>query len=115
MSDTFMVMKEIIGDSLFVPLNIFFVIYSINFGYVHARGIKKMDSYFENGKNYNDTFTFAATYRFGTYCEQFLRGKLKVNDLNMRLWMYFNAFGYAFFTIVLLGYVFLSIYLELFG
>ncbi|WP_160714226.1 hypothetical protein [Halodesulfovibrio sp. MK-HDV] len=112
MSGVFLEMRTIMGDGLFIPLMAFTTIYLVNFGYIHGRGIKKLDAYFENGKDYNDTWTLSATFRFGTYCQEFIRGKLKVEDHNMRWWMYFNALGYILFCVQLGCYVLLSIYLN---
>lgn len=83
------------GKGVFLPLGLFLMIFSVNFMYISARGIKKLDAYFENGKDYNDTWTLSASSRFFDYCWWFIRGRLKVSDHDMRWWMYFNAAGYV--------------------
>lgn len=102
-----------LGNELFLSLFIVLLMFSINFGYIYVRGIKKLDAYFENGKDYNDTWTISANFRFFKYCRDYMRGRLVVHSPGMRLWMRFNAVGYALLMMFFSSILVVACYLKI--
>lgn len=113
MDEAIQMVVAVMGKGLFLSLGIYTLIFSVNFMYISARGIKKLDAYFEDGKDYDDTWSFSASSRFFDYCWNFIRGRLKVSDHDIRWWMYFNAIGYlltcGIILLVLLAYCYIKI------
>lgn len=109
------IFRAFIGDGLFFLTGAVMLLFAINFMYISASGIKKLDAYFEGGKDYDDTWSIGANFRFFDYCQKFIAGKLKVEDHDMRWWMYFNAVGYAITAFVLCSCVAIDLYLSFFA
>ncbi len=115
MADTTVVietLQRVLGNGVFYTLGAIFGIHSFHFIYVSASGIKKLDAYFEDGKDYNDTWSIGANFRYFGYCQKFITGKLKVENHDMRWWMYFNALGYVTGLFILLSCAVIDFYLS---
>lgn len=104
--------QNIIGDGLFFLTGAIMLLFAINFMQISARGIKKLDAYFESGKDYDDTWSIGANFRFFRYCQRFIVGKLKVDDHDIRWWMYFNALGYVTTVAVLFSCILIDCYIS---
>ncbi|KAF1075920.1 hypothetical protein [Halodesulfovibrio sp. MK-HDV] len=88
------IVMEFLGDGIMIPCGLILMIFSVNFMYISASGIKKLDAYFADGKDYKDTWTISANFRFFKYCRQYLFRRLGIPKGGMRLWMRFNVLGY---------------------
>lgn len=97
MSNVTQEIRFFVGDELYAFITVYAIIFSINFMYISAKGIKKLDAYFEDGKDYGDTWSMGANFRFFSYCTKFIKGKLDFHSNGMKVWMFFNALGYIIF------------------
>ena len=118
MTDTDLVidtLENVLGSGVFYTLSAVFFIHTLHFLYISGSGIRKLDAYFENGKDYGDTWSIGANFRYFGYCWKFTIGRLKVEDHDMRWWMYFNASGYVVSVFFMLSVFITDCYLSFFG
>lgn len=107
------IIMEFLGDGIMIPCGLILMIYSVNFMYISARGIKKLDACFADGKDYKDAWTISANFRFFKYCDQYLLGKLEPSGSGMRFWMRFNVLGYILMGVFVVAVLIVAFYLQI--
>ena len=102
-SDGVVVLLHGLVGGWLTPFLLVLLLGGVNFMFVHMKGIQFLDKEFSPEKRYDDTWTYAAAFRFFNYCREYLRGRIKTQKLGIHIWMCFNSATYVLTCLLLLA------------